>query len=115
HGGLSSNGKWISTVMKKVDHPRCGTLPDFGNFDAEDGAPAYDRYLGVTEMMPYAKAVSAKSFDFDAAGNETTIDYPRMMKIVTDGGYPSFLGIEFEGERMSEADGVKATKVILEK
>src|SRR4029079_781398 len=81
HGGLSANGKWMMKVMKGVDSPSTGTLPDFGNFPTK-GPGAYDRYLGVTEMMPYAKGVSAKSYGFDAKGNETTIDYPRMVKIV---------------------------------
>jgi L-ribulose-5-phosphate 3-epimerase len=109
HGGLSSNGKWLSGVMKIVDHPRCGTLPDFGNFYE------YDRYQGVAEMMPYAKAVSAKSHAFDANGNETQIDYRRMMKIVADAGYQSYLGIEFEGDKMSEPDGIRATKRLIER
>ena len=112
HGGLSSNGTWLSAVIKKVDHPRCGTLPDFGNFNLGDGK-SYDRYKGVEEMMPFAKAVSAKSYDFDAAGNETTIDYARMLKIVLAAGYHSYLGIEYEGERLSEPEGVEATKALL--
>src|SRR4029077_18702127 len=81
HGGLSSHGDWLVSVMKLVDHKRVGTLPDFGNFYE------YDRYQGTQDMMPYAKGVSAKSYDFDDAGNETKIDYPRMMKIVLDAGY----------------------------
>jgi L-ribulose-5-phosphate 3-epimerase len=114
HGGLSSNGAWLAAVMKKVNHPRCGTLPDFGNFDTGDGKQ-YDRYKGVDEMMPFAKAVSAKSHDFDAQGNETATDYRRMMKIVLKAGYHGFLGIEYEGDRMSEPDGIRATKALLEK
>jgi sugar phosphate isomerase/epimerase len=69
HGGLSSNGKWLSAVMDKVDHPRVGTLPDFGNFRIE-GDEWYDRYQGMKELMPYAKAVSAKSHEFDSNGND---------------------------------------------
>ncbi len=114
HGGLSSNGEWLAAVMKRVNHPRCGTLPDFGNFELGDGKE-YDRYKGVKEMMPFAKAVSAKSFDFDEQGNETLIDYPRMMKIVMDAGFHSYVGIEYEGDRMSEPDGVRATKRLLER
>lgn len=114
HGGLSSNGQWLAAVMKKVSLPNCGTLPDFGNFTLGDNQ-SYDRYKGVAEMMPYAKAVSAKSYDFDPAGNETTIDYPRMLKIVKDAGYRSFLGIEYEGDRLSEPDGVRRTKALLER
>jgi sugar phosphate isomerase/epimerase len=109
HGGNSSNGKWLSAVMKKVDHPRCGTLPDFGNFGS------YDRYQGVKELMPYAKGVSAKTHDFDAEGNETHTDYFKMMKIVLDAGYHSFVGIEYEGGKISEPEGIRATKKLLEK
>ncbi|HWA00043.1 MAG TPA: sugar phosphate isomerase/epimerase family protein [Caulobacterales bacterium] len=114
HGGLSSNGQWLASVMRMGDHRRLGTLPDFGNFKLSD-TEEYDRYQGVAEMMPFAKAVSAKCYDFDASGNETTLDYPRLMKIVTDAGYHSFLGIEYEGPRMSEADGVRACKALLER
>ena len=114
HGGLSSNGAWLAAVIKKVNHPRCGTLPDFGNFNLGDGKQ-YDRYQGVKEMMPFAKAVSAKSYDFDEKGNETVIDYPRMMKIVLDAGYRSFVGIEYEGNKLSESEGIRATKRLLER
>jgi L-ribulose-5-phosphate 3-epimerase len=114
HGGLSSNGLWLSAVIRKVGLPNSGTLPDFGNFDL-GGGQEYDRYKGVAELMPFAKAVSAKSYDFDAAGNETRIDYRRMMKIVKDSGYRSFLGIEYEGDRLGEVEGVRLTKALLEK
>lgn len=114
HGGLSSNGEWLSSVIKKVNHPRCGTLPDFGNFNLGNGKQ-YDRYKGVQEMMPFAKGVSAKSMDFDKQGNETKIDYPRMMKIVIDAGYRGHVGIEYSGERLSEPDGIRATKKLLER
>jgi L-ribulose-5-phosphate 3-epimerase len=109
HGDLSSHGDWLAGVMKLVNHPRCGTLPDFGNFTE------YDRYKGVTEMMPYAKAVSAKSYAFDDRGEETTIDYHRMMRIVTKAGFHSWVGIEFESETLPERDGVLKTKALLER
>jgi sugar phosphate isomerase/epimerase len=96
HGGLSSNGKWLSGVMAMVNLPNCATLPDFGNFRIQ-GDEWYDRYQGVEELMPYAKAVSAKSHKFDAEGNETETDYLRMMKIVLAAGYRGYVGIEFEG------------------
>jgi len=109
HGDLSSHGDWLAGVMKLVNHPRCGTLPDFGNFTD------YDRYKGVEEMMPYAKAVSAKTYDFDERGDETTIDYRRMMRIVMAAGFHSWLGIEYEGDRLGERDGVAKTKALLER
>lgn len=109
HGGLSSNGKWLAEVMKMVDLKNCGTLPDFGNFHD------YDRYQGVTETMPFAKAVSAKSHDFDAEGNETHTDYLKMMKIVLDAGYHGYCGIEYEGGKLGEPEGIKATMTLLER
>jgi len=114
HGGLSSNGEWLVGVMKLVGHPMCGTLPDFGNFQLSKDEE-YDRYKGVAEMMPYAKAVSAKSHDFDERGEEIHTDYHKMMKIVLDAGYNGFVGIEYEGDKMSERDGVRATKRLLER
>lgn len=114
HGGLSSNGEWLSAVIKRVDNKRCGTLPDFGNFNvAKD--QQYDRYKGVTELMPFAKAVSAKSHDFDDTGNETKTDYRKMMKIVLEAGYHGYVGIEYEGGKLSEPEGIIATKKLLEK
>lgn len=116
HGGLSSNGNWLSGVMRRVNQPNVGTLPDFGNFWIDHARnEQYDRYLGVEQLMPFAKGVSAKSNDFDANGNETTTDYRLMLKIVKDAGYRGFIGIEYEGSRLGEYDGVRATKVLLEK
>jgi len=114
HGGLSSNGAWLSAVIRKVNHPRCGTLPDFGNFSVND-TEKYDRYKGVEEMMPYAKAVSAKSHDFNNAGEETHTDYARMLGIVFEAGYRGHVGIEYEGEKMSEPEGIRATKKLIER
>ena len=116
HGGISSNGAWLAGVMKRVDHPRVGTLPDFGNFLIQsDPEEWYDRYKGVEELMPYAKAVSAKSHDFDASGNEIRTDYERMVRIVADAGYSGYIGIEYEGNEVSEREGVRLTKTLLEK
>jgi sugar phosphate isomerase/epimerase len=112
HGGISSNGEWLASVMRAVDHPRCGTLPDFGNFRISEGEE-YDRYKGVAELMPFAKGVSAKSNEFDENGNERHTDYVRMMRIVLDAGYRGYVGIEYEGE-ISEPDGIRATKALLE-
>lgn len=114
HGGLSSDGAWLSAMIRKADHPRAGTLPDFGNFKVSD-TEEYDRYRGVEEMMPFARGVSAKSHDFDAEGNETHTDYRRMLKIVLNAGYSGRLGVEYEGSKLSEEEGVKATKRLLER
>jgi sugar phosphate isomerase/epimerase len=117
HGGISSNGQWLASVIKEVVDSglkNCGTLPDFGNFKISS-TESYDRYKGVAEMMPYAKGVSAKSHVFNAQGDEAEIDYFRMMKIVTDAGYHGYVGIEWEGEHPSEPEGVRLTKQLLER
>ncbi len=114
HGGLSSNGQWLAGVMKLVNMPGVGTLPDFGNFRVSR-TEEYDRYKGVAELMPFAKGVSAKSHDFDAQGNETQTDYKKMLDIVMASSYRGFIGIEYEGNTLSEPDGIKATKALLER
>ncbi|CAM4165988.1 sugar phosphate isomerase/epimerase [Zobellia roscoffensis] len=119
HGGLSSNGALHAEVMKAVTLDNCGTLPDFGNFcitrkkDSRDCEVMYDKYKGVKELMPYAKAVSAKTHDFDAEGNETEIDYVKMLQMVKDNGYTGFVGVEYEGNVLSEEAGIIATKELL--
>jgi len=114
HGGLSSNAEWLVSVVKKVGLPNFGTLPDLGNFKIDEKTE-YDRYKGVSEMMPYAKAVSAKSMNFDEQGNETRVDYRRMMKIILEAGYRGYVGIEYSGDKLSEPEGIRATKRLLEK
>jgi L-ribulose-5-phosphate 3-epimerase len=115
HGGLSSNGAWLAGVMKLVNKSNVGTLPDFGNFFINRQTnEQYDRYQGTAELMPFAKGVSAKSHDFDAAGNEKHTDYRRMLKIVKDAGYRGYVGIEYEGGGLGEYEGVRATKKLLE-
>jgi sugar phosphate isomerase/epimerase len=114
HGGYSSNGKWLTGVMKRVNLKNCGTLPDFGNFKVSP-TEEYDRYLGVQELMAYAKGVSGKSHDFNAEGNEIHTDFYRMMKIVKDAGYKGWVDVEYEGTNLSEPEGIKATKLLLEK
>ncbi len=124
HGGYSSDGKWLSAVIRGVGLPNCGTLPDFGNFCVrrEKGdmwespcVEMYDRYLGVEELMPFAKGVSAKSNNFDADGNCIETDYAKMLPIVKAAGYKGYIGIEYEGSELSEAEGIRATKRLLEK
>lgn len=119
HGGYSSNGEWLAGVMQAVNMENVGTLPDFGNFCIErtaDGcAQEYDRYKGITELMPFAKGVSAKTHVFDENGNEAEMDYPRIMQIVKDSGFKGTIGIEYEGTELSEDEGIKATKALIEK
>ncbi|MCM4168003.1 Inosose dehydratase [Arenibacter antarcticus] len=117
HGGLSSNAAMLAEVMTKVDMENCGTLPDFGNFCIERGeggcVESYDPYQGISELMPHALAVSAKSNDFDAEGNEVRLDYNRILKIVKDAGYTGYIGVEYEGNVLSEEEGIIATRDLL--
>jgi len=124
HGGYTSNGEWMVGLMKGVDRKNVGVLPDFNNFcvKREGGqqwsgkcVEQYDRYKGVSEMMPYAKGASAKTIDFDANGNCIETDYYRMLKIIKDSGFHGYLGIEYEGEKASEEEGIRKTKALLEK
>ena len=119
HGGLSSNGLLHAEVMKMVNMDNCGSLPDFGNFcitrktDSWDCEVEYDKYKGVKELMPFAKAVSAKSNVFDADGNERNIDYVKMLQMVKDAAYTGYIGVEFEGSELGEEAGILATKDLL--
>lgn len=122
HGYLSSNAALVMEMLDEVNQSNCGTLPDFGNFCLErkggerwgaNCVKEYDRYKGVEELMPRAFAVSAKSHDFDAQGNETNTDYLRMLKLVKSAGYNGFIGVEYEGSGLSEVDGILATKNLL--
>ena len=123
HGRITSNIPELMDVIYRVNMDNVGTLPDFGNFCmADEGygsvfdgtcATIYDFYKGVEEMMPKAFAVSAKSNDFDENGDEKTINYTKMLKIVKSFGYTGYIGVEYEGERLSEEDGIIATRDLL--
>jgi sugar phosphate isomerase/epimerase len=110
HGGISSNPEVVVRLMKAVDLPNFGVLPDFGNFPT-----GIDRYEAVRKLMPYARGVSFKCYDFNSDDRETTIDMDRMMKIVLEAGYHNWVGIEFEGNRLTEFEGVQAAKSFLDR
>jgi len=123
HGHESSNGAWVADVMKKVNRKNVGTLPDFGNFclsqdwgSTQDAcSDYYDRYQGVKEMLPFAKGVSAKTYDFDSNGEQPKIDYKRMLDIVKASGFKGYIGVEFEGNTQPEDEGIRKTKALIEK
>lgn len=124
HGTWSSNASMLVKVIQEVNHKRCKTMVDFANFCVrrEKGdlwespcVEVYDKYTGVEELLPYAKGVSAKTFDFTAAGEESNSDFTRMLKLVKASGYTGYIGVEYEGERLSEDEGIKASKKLLER
>jgi L-ribulose-5-phosphate 3-epimerase len=127
HGGLSSNGLWLTGVMKMADHKRLGILPDFGNFYTDrNKGELYNPYKGLREFMPWVKqAVSAKAYDWDTGtgkfytedrreGRELTLDFQRLMETVVKAGYRGYVGIEYEGDKHTEVEGIKRTKQALE-
>jgi len=114
HGGLSSNGKWLAAVIASVGLDNCGTLPDFGNFLITE-EQEYDRHQGVAELMPFAKGVSAKSYEFDANGNELHTDFRRMLRMVLDAGYRGHVGVEWEGRELDDVEGIRLTQALLER
>ncbi len=123
HGLQSSNGAFIVDVIKDVGSPYLGTLPDFGNWclseewggTANNSCPyIYDPYRGVAEFLPFAKGVSAKSYAFDQEGNETQLDYRKLLMLVKDLGFDGHIGIEYEGQMLSEFDGIRATQKLIE-
>lgn len=123
HGSDSSNGEWIVRVMKAVNKPNVGTLPDFGNFcithpwgTTQDGCEnAYDRYKGIGEMLPFAKGVSAKSYDFNASGEQPLMDYKRLLDIVKKSGFTGYIGVEYEGNTQSEDEGIRKTVALIKR
>jgi sugar phosphate isomerase/epimerase len=122
-GQQSSDGSWVADVMRQVGMSNVGTLPDFGNFclshpwgSTQDGCDQpYDRYKGVQELLPYAKGVSAKTYDFDKAGNQPLMDYERLLRIVKSSGFNGYIGVEYEGNAQSEDEGIRLTKALLER
>ena len=123
HGSDSSKGFWVADVMRQVNKTNVGTLPDFGNFCIShewgttqgECAEIYDRYKGVEELLPFAKGVSAKTYDFDVNGEQPKIDYKRLMDLVKASGFKGYIGIEFEGETQPEDEGIRKTKALLQK
>lgn len=112
HVGISCNGAWLAGVMKQLNSPHCGTLADFGNFCINRTKPEtmdiagymktkcleeYDRYKGITELMPFAKGVHAKTHLFTADGNDQETDFNRMFKIIKGSGFTGWVSIEYEG------------------
>jgi len=114
HGGLSSDGEWLAGTLRAADRANLGSLPDFGNFRVSRDRWA-DRYRGVAALLPFARGLSAKSHDFDATGAETSTDYARMMALVAASDYRGPIGVEYEGDRFSEDEGIRATIRLLER
>ena len=139
HVGISCNAAWLAGVMKQVNSTHCGTLADFGNFCVNRTKPEtmdiagymktkcleeYDRYKGITELMPYAKGVHAKTHLFNSDGTDQETDFNRMFKIIKDSGFAGWVSIEYEGglfkmytkdsKYLDDYAGTTATKKLVE-
>lgn len=124
HGLFSSEAPFIAGIIKELNLGNLGTLPDFGNWCTSvqwgsifrgECEEAYDKYEGVKAYMPFARGVSAKSYDFAEDGSQPLIDYQKMFRIVKAAGYTGFVGVEYEGNNLSEEDGIRATKKLIER
>ena len=138
HGGYTGDAKWLVNLIKKINNKNLGTLPDFGtlNFcvkrDVSDSEifsskclNQYDKYLGVKELLPYAKGISAKSTQFDLKGNETDTNFKKMIRLIKKSNFEGYMSIEYEGairdtfsqqnNHLSTHDGILATKKLIEK
>ena len=124
HGGPSSRGDWLLALIKRLKNQNVGALADPDNwcYKREGGQiysgkciATYDRYQGLEELMPFARGMSLKAFDFDEMGNEPTMDYNRIAKIMVDAGYNGYLGIEYEGHALPSREGVEKTRMLGEK
>jgi sugar phosphate isomerase/epimerase len=123
HGSVTSNAEWLTEVMKQVGKDNVGTLPDFGNFcishplgTIQEGCTdMYDIYKGIQQLLPYAKGVSAKTYDFDRNGEQPLMDYKRLIGIVKASGFKGYIGIEYEGINQPEDEGVRNTQKLLKK
>lgn len=105
---LSSNGMFLSELMKQMKNPFCRLMPDFGKM------MNHDPYGGTIAMMPYTEVVSAKTHDFLPDGSQKDFDYPRLMKSVLKADFNGIVAIEYEGSNLDQIEGVRATQKILE-
>lgn len=117
HNGYSSDPDWLVSLIQAIDHPNCGILADFTEWRMNrDPLVLYpDPYKGIEILAPHTMSVGAKSIDFDEDGNETKVDYHRMMKIILAAGFWGFVAVEYFGERLSRKEGIGKTKALLER
>ena len=88
HGGASSDADTLVAVMKAVNDPNFGTLPDFGNLN-----PGDDPYEVTRKIVPWAKGISVKA-SWALDGTHPRYDLEKLVKICRDAGYSGFWGIE---------------------
>lgn len=131
HIGYTCDPDWLGTVMKEVNNKRAGIEADPRHFQEIFIVPkpsaghevlngeSFNLYAGWAKLMPFTKAVNAKTHSFDAQGNETTMDYRRLLEIVKKASYRGYIGIEWEpegtGKQLIASEGIKKTEALLER
>lgn len=113
HGYASNNGAWLAMLIEETNHDNVKVFADFDNFfmGGWDLSPErrYDRIQGLLDLAPFTAGVSAKSHDFGALGDETTIDFRKCIAIFEENGFDGLYSAEYEGDRISELEGAIST------
>jgi L-ribulose-5-phosphate 3-epimerase len=105
HGGASSDADIMVSLMKAINHPNIGTLPDFGNVN-----PGDDHADVLRKIAPYAKGISVKASWRPDGTHNPAWDLEKMIRICQEAGYHGFWGIEssFGAGRRKPAEGAPA-------
>lgn len=123
HGGVSSRGDWLADLVSSLSDKEVGSLADFHNwcYETVDGGlwgecrNEYDYYKGFAELIGSAKGVSVKAMHFDSTGNEPNLNFHKFFKIMKEGGYDGYLGVEYEGNDLPSREGILKTKALAAK
>jgi sugar phosphate isomerase/epimerase len=109
HGGKSSNIDFQLAVKKELPSKNFGYLLDCGNYRPKDLV-----YENIPKLGSSILVVHAKMYGFNEQGEETTLDYGRIIKLLKEIGYNGDYNIEFEGN-LPDYEGVKKTLALLQK
>ena len=108
HGGASSNPDMMIGLMKAINSPNFGTLPDFGNIYE------FDRYESIRKLVAYAKGISVKT-KFKPNGTHPDYDLEKLLKICMEEGYHGFYGIEQESPDANSWQAVRWSKAVIDR
>ena len=102
--GFSRDPDWLVALVNRIGAKRVGLIADFGNFEG-------DIYEGMGRLLPFTKSVCTKSWEFDEQGNETKIDFARMMSILKESSFRGCIAIEYLGKE--PVAGVRKTAELI--
>jgi len=124
-GALPDFGNWCQSFKKR---DRSELISRFRDNNEKDDEPKvkitssyfstcnkmYDIYEGVSKLLPYAKAVSAKVNSFDENGEDLDIDYTKMLKVIKDSNYSGYIGVEQQASFEDNIDPIQAINLTKE-